>query len=442
MKNFVRRMRKIGNSGSTLISVMVVTTILSLFLITLQPIMLNYAKGSVAERDLKQADFSARSANDAIVKTILDGNATLISGINSISSDGSSLILDDFTFSSSQMGSVEARIERVSATEFTVITRASVNDAQRTIGRVINKEATSEVTDENALKSFYFNSSIDNFTGNRSLTTVGDIPVVVVGTFAANNAIINIAGDLVLYNTNLNNNRIRGNSILYVDGTLFTGSSRFRIQNTAELHYMGNIYERTTSSTNLDLTNSDSIEPVSTTQKNIFDAIPSWVQSTGTNYTTGMTLNGGSYYVIGSNTTITNITSQLSSDVTPSNPVYIIVRNSRDLILTSALDAPVGGVPQDPRVVFILEGSADLLLQQNSSAVVFGTNTSSRLMIRNSVAGTSRFYGQIRVGTLRHIGSNSTGASEINYPLELNYKANSTPGSVTWTVGQYKKATY
>lgn len=440
MKNFVIRMRNIGNGGSTLIAVLVVTTVLSLFLITLQPIMLNYAKGSVGERDLKQAEFSARSANDAIVKAITDGNATLINGINSISSDGSSLVLNDFSFGSAEMGSVAARIERVSSSEFSVITKATVNEAQRTIGRVINKETTSEVTDENALKSFYFNNNINNFTGNRSLTTVGDVPVVVAGTFAVNNAIINIVGDLVLYNTNLNNNRISGSTILYLDGTMYTGSERFRIQNSAELHYMGNIYERTTSSTNLDLTNSDSIESVTTAQKNIFDAIPSWVQSTGTNYTTGMSLNGGTYYVINGNTTISNITSQLSSNVTPSNPVYIIIRSTRDVILTSVLDAPVGGVPKDPRVVFILEGTSDLILQNNSSAVVYGTNTGSRLMIRNS--GSSKFYGQIRVGTLRHIGSNSTSASEINYPLELNYQAPTTPGSVNWTVGQYKKATY
>lgn len=441
MKNFVRRMRKIGDSGSTLIAVMVVTTILSLFLITLQPIMLNYAKGSVEERDLKQAEFSARSANDSIVKAILDGNATLISGINTISSDGSSLILDDFTFSSSQMGSVEARIERVSASEFTVITRATVNEAQRTIGRQINNESTSEVTDENALNTFYFNN-LNNFTGNRSLTTIGDIPVVITGTFTVNNAIINIAGDLAIYDTNLNNNRIRGNSILYVDGTMYTGSERFRIQNTAELHYMGNIYKRTSSSTNLDLDSSDLIESVTTVQKSMYDASPAWVETNGTNYTAGTTLYGGSYYVINGNTTIANITSQLSSDVTPENPVYIIVRSTRDLILTSVLDAPVGGVPKDPRVVFILEGTSDLILQHNSSAIVFGTNTGSRLMIRNSVAGASKFYGQVRVGTLRHIGSNSTGASEINYPLELNYQAPTTPGTVIWTVGQYKKATY
>lgn len=441
MNTFVRRIRNIGNSGSTLIAVMVVTTILSLFLITLQPIMLNYAQRSIDERDLKQAEFSARSANDAIVEAIEIGNATLIAGINGIASNGSSLVLDNFTFSSSQMGNVEARIERISTEEFSVITRATVNGAQRTIGREIIKESTGGGSDPNALPAYYFHNV--TYTTGRGFVTTGDTPVVVANVFNVNGGILNIEGDLVLYNSNLNNTRIRGVSRLYLDGNLYTGSGRFRIQNTAEAYIKGNLYRRTTSSTNLDLRNSDCPDLYDVTQsmRDIYDVVPSWVSSNGTNYTTGMTLDGGSYYVIGSNTTIADINSQLSANVTPENPVYLIVRSGRDLILSNPLDPPVSGVAKAPRVVFILENSADLILQHQSSAVVYGTNSNSRLYVNNPGLAVSTLYGQVRVGTLYHIRNNNMGTL-INYQIILDYQVASTQGTVTWTSGQYKKATY
>ncbi len=442
MGNIVGRMRKLGNTGATLIAVMVVTTILSLFLITLQPIMYNYAQRSVDERDLKQAEFSARSANDAIVEGILSGDATLVSGINSIAGDGSSLVLTDFSFTSSQMGAIEARIQRISSGEFAVITKATVNDAQRTIGREIIKSTTAGTLDPNALNSYYFYNV--TYTTGRGFVTTGDTPVVVATTFNVNSGTLNIAGDLVLYNTNLNNTRIRGASSLYLDGNLYTGSARFRIQNTAEAYIKGELYKRTTSSTNLDLTNSDCPDLYEVTQdmKNIYDAVPSWVRTTGTNYTNGMTLVGGTYYRTNSTTTtIANIASQLDSNVTPDNPVYIIVRNGHDLTLSSALDVPDGGTPRDPRVVFILENSADLILQHQSSAVVYGTTSSSRLYVNYPGYGVSTLYGQVKVGTLNHIRNNNMG-SLINYQIILDYQAASTPGSVTWIAGQYMKATY
>jgi type II secretory pathway pseudopilin PulG len=421
MKNFVGRMSKIGNRGSTLIAVMVVTTILSLFLITLQPIMLNYAKGSVDERDLKQAEFSARSANDAIVKGILDGNATLISGINSISSDGSSLVLDDFTFSSSQMGSVEARIERVSASEFSVITRATVNETQRTIGRVINKVGSTGGSSHTPLPAFYFN----NIDGS-NIQTTGNTPVVVNGSFSgAGGTDIYISGDLyILDNSSIS---FTGSAYMFVGGDFYTQTGTFGLGGNSSVRYKGILYNKRPVPTLRNSTVANTI--------NTFNTDPTWVKNTGTTYTSSLSLNGGSYYVMNGSVTVSNITSQLSSSVTPSNPVYIILRTGSTLNLSNAIDPPVGGVPKDPRIVFILEGTATLNAQHQSSLVVFGRENTS-FNVNNSSGGIPILYGQIRVGSISYSGSYVT----LNYRASTTYNPN--PGTVTWTVGNYKKATY
>lgn len=452
MKNFVRRMRKIGNRGSTLIAVMVVTTILSLFLITLQPIMLNYAKGSIDERDLKQADFSARSANDAIVKGILDGNTTLISGINSISSDGSSLVLDDFTFSSSQMGSVEARIERVSANEFSVITRATVNEAQRTIGREIIKESNDGTSDPNALNSFYFHTI--NYTSLRGLKIVGKIPVVVANSLALNNGILNIEGNLIVY-PNPSNSQFQGSSRLYLEGNLYTGNGYFTIRPGAEALIKEKTYTNTNSQISGNLSPSNKYCPdiysVTTDIRNSYNSVPDWVTNRPINppiYPAGTPYTGGNYYAINSNRTLnaSNIDSMLSSDVTPENPVYIIVRNAVRVTLTNPLDDPtVDGVKKEPRVVFILEGNASLILQDNSTAIVYSVNSStsntSILYINRSSSGQSNFYGQVRVGRMINILNNNTSTNNNNL-ISLEYRSNNIPGTINWVKGNYMKTSY
>lgn len=443
MKIFVRRMRKVKkNSGSTLIAVMVVTTILSLFLITLQPIMFNYAKRSVDERDLKQAEFSARSANDAIVKGIIAGDATLIAGINGIAADGSSLVLDNFTFSSSQMGAIEAKIQRISAGEFSVVTRATVNGTQRTIGREIIKETTAGVPDARALSSYYFHTV--SYTTGRGFTTTGTTPVVITTTMDLNYGNLNIAGDLIVY-PNPTNNQLRSSSRLDLAGNLYTGNGYFTISQSAQAFIKGTGYNNSNSQLSGSLTPAHKYCPdiftVTTAMKNIYNAIPSWVSSTGTTYVDGMALNGGTYYrTNATTTTIANISSQLSASTTPQNPVYIIIKTGQRIVLSNALDAPVGGVPKDPRVFFILEGTGSLILQHQTSAVVYGTS-STNLYVNSPSGGTSTLYGQVRVGRMQHINSNNI-ASLNNNQIILDYQTASTPSTVTWTAGEYKKATY
>ncbi len=443
MKKNVRRMRKLGNSGSTLIAVLVVTTILSIFLITLQPIMFNYAQRSVDERDLKQAEFSARSSNDAIVKEIIAGNATLIAGINGIASDGSSLVLDNFTFTSSEMGSVEAKIQRISAGEYAVITRATVNGAQRTIGREIIKETTAAVPDAKALPTYYFHTV--SYTTGRGFTTTGTTPVIIAATMDLNYGNLNIAGDLIVY-PNPTNSQLRSTSRLDLAGNLYTGNGYFTISQQAQAFIKGTRYINSNSQITRNVATDNikycpDIYTVTTAMKNLYNTIPSWVRSTGTTYVNNMTLNGGTYYrTNATTTTIANIASQLSASTTPENPVYIIIRTGQRIVLSNALDAPVGGVPKDPRVVFILEGTGSLILQHQSSAVVYGT-VSTNLYVNNPSGGTSTLYGQVRVGRMQHINNNNT-SSLNNNPIILDYQTTSTPGSVTWTAGQYKKAAY
>ena len=410
---------RLGRKGSTLLSVMVVTTILSLMLITLQPIMFRYAERSIEERDFKQADFSARSANDAIVSGVLAGDATLITGINSIAGDGSSLVLDDFTFTTPGMGNIEARIERVSAEEFLVITKAAVNDAQRTIGREINKQVTTGGPNNNALPAFYFH----NLNGN-SIYTTGNTPVVVKDSFIGGGGTnITITGDLYLLATNIS---FGGSAHMVIDGNFYTNSGFFTLNSGASrLTYKGTLYRG----------NGTRITTIVPTPADIstFNTIPAWVKSTGTPYTNAMTLIGGDYYVMNGNLSISDITSQLSSTVTPSNPVYIILRTGSTLSLSNAVDPPIGSVTNDPRVVFILEGTATLNVQHQSSLIVYGTQNTN-LNVTNSSGGNPVLYGQVRVGEI----FNNTGSYVI-----LNYRA-ITSASVgeNWTAGHYNKATY
>lgn len=419
MKNFVRRIRNIGNSGSTLIAVMVVTTILSLFLITLQPIMLNYAQRSVDERDLKQAEFSSRSANDAIVKEIVAGNVILIAGINNISSNGSSLVLDNFTFSSSQMGSIEAKIQRISTEEFSVITRATVNGAQRTIGRVINKVGGTGGSTHTPLPAFYFHN-ISN------IYTTGNTPVVVADNFTgAGGTDISISGDLYILDSS--SISFTGRAYMFIGGNFYTRLGSFSLGGNSSIWYNNRLYNKTIVPTLLNSTVANTITS--------FNAEPPWVETTGTSYTSSLTLNGGSYYVMNGSNSLANITNQFSSTVTPSNPVYIILKSGSTLNLSNAIDPPVGGVAKDPRIVFILEGNATLNLQHLSSVVVYGSGSSS-LDVNNSSGGNPTLYGQVRVGNISYSGSYVT----------LNYRAGTTsttnPGTITWTAGDYKKATY
>jgi hypothetical protein len=171
----------------------------------------------------------------------------------------------------------------------------------------------------------------------------------------------------------------------------------------------------------------------SSTIINTYNAVPAWVRSTGTTYNNALTLNGGSYYVMNGSYSIANITNQFSSSVTPSNPVYIILKTGSTLSLSNAINPPIGGVAQDPRIVFILEGTATLNVQHLSSIVVYGT-TSTRLNVTNSSGGNPILYGQVRVGNI----FNNSGSYVI-----LNYKA-STASAVNedWTAGKYNKATY
>ncbi|MDD2371023.1 MAG: hypothetical protein PHQ32_03365 [Firmicutes bacterium] len=432
MKFFEKYLRNNDSNGSTLISVLVVTTILSLFLVTLQPIMFNYAQGSINENNMKQADFSARSANDAIVSKIIAKDGALIAGINSIANDGSSLTLNNFTFTKSGMGNIEAKILRMASDKFSVVTRATVNGEQRTITREITKTTTPGNPVGTPLNSYYFYTI--NFTSGGGFVTTNNIPVVVASSLNLNGGLVDILGDLYIMPSG---DTFRGNSILNVGGNLYIGDGAFDISGSAKLYLKGTEYTKSNSAItrNVSTTNikyCPDIYTTTTALTNTYNATPSWVRSTGEPYVNNMTFQGGTYYTMTGTRTITNIMSQLSSTVTPANPVYIILKSGARLTLTNAIDPPIGGVANDPRIVFILEGTAYVYLENQTSAVVYGT-ISTRLYVNNASNGTSTLYGQVKVGRMYHDTTN---------PIILDYKAATSAGTDSWIVGMYTSSSY
>ncbi|MDD2371024.1 MAG: hypothetical protein PHQ32_03370 [Firmicutes bacterium] len=431
--NFFRKyVSKNCNKGSTLISVLVVTTILSLFLVTLQPIMFKYAARSVQERDMKQADFSARGANRAIVAGIIAENSALIDGINSIPSDGSSLVISDFDFGRTGMGTVEAKILRIEPNKFTVITRATVNSKQRTIARVISKITTEGLPTIEALPAFYFD--IINFKNGGGFSTSSKTPVVVGSTLNLNGGILNIAGDLYIMP---NSNTFKGNSIIYLQGNLYMGDGSFNISGSAKIYIKGTLYNKTNSAITSSVPSSSirycpDIYTGTTVQDNLYSTEPSWVRSSGIDYVDGMTLQGGKYYEMDSNETISNINNQFDSSVTPDNPVFIILKDDSRLNITNAIDPPSGGVAKNPRIVFILEDNSRVYLENKSSAIVYGTEN-TRLYVENNNNESSNLYGQIHVGRMYHSNNNS---------IILNYKALVSAGVDTWKAGLFIRTTY
>lgn len=422
MKNFGRTDKR----GSTLLSVMVVTAILSLFLLTLQPIMFRYAQRSLDERDLKQAELSARSANNTVAKAIMDGNAVLINGIKSIASDGASLPLDNFTFSQSDMGTVEAKIKRISTEKYQIITRASVNASQRTIVRELDRTLSAGGGPSTTPIPVFYLHTIDVSNSSNQITTTGNKPIVVADFFSLRGGNFSFSGDLYLFGAD---NSMGGNARLNISGKLYTNTGSFTLAGSSRITLPSGTYNKSINSSNC-----PDIFTVPAATRNLYNSIPDWVRSTGTTYSSTATLNGGTYHVVSGTSTIANITGQLAADVTPQNPVYIIVRTGTVLTLSNPIDPPVGGVVKNPRIVFLLEGTAQLHLQHTSSAVVYGTSGTS-LVLTNPAGGTSTFHGQVRIGTI----TNFSGGTIL-----LDYRAATGGGQTveTWVPGKYIKGSY
>ncbi len=432
MKLFRNNNRGNGKKGSTLISVLVVTTILSLFLVTLQPIMFNYAARSIDERNMKQADFSARSANRAIVSGIVSENTALINGINSIPTDGSSLMLSDFDFGRTGMGTVEAKILRLDSNKFSVITRATVNNKQRTIAREVSKVTTEGTTGVDALPAFYF--STINYKSGGGFTTSNKIPVVVGKNLTLNGGLLDIAGDLYILP---DSNNFKGNSTIYLKGSLYIGDGSFDISGNAEIYIKGTQYTKNNSAITSSVpTNNDRYCPdiyrVTSEMENSFNSEPNWVRSNGTSYDNGTNLEGGKYYVMTGRNTISNITSQFDSSVTPDNPVFIILKEDSRLTVSNAIDPPSGGIVKNPRIAFILEDNAYIYLENKTSSIIYGTSN-TRLYVENNNNESSNLYGQIHVGRMYHSNNN---------PIILNYKAVVATGLDTWKAGLFTRTTY
>lgn len=440
MKNFVRRIRNIGNSGSTLIAVLVVTAILSLFLFTLQPIMGNYVTNSVKEMDLKQAEFSARSANDAIVEAIVSKNTALVDEMKKLPVN-EILYLKNFKFDpNKEMGSIDAQILRISELEFSVITKATVisqtlvniskrenpdkvyKGGTRTIGRSITTNSVN--TGIEALSSFYFYNA--DFSNGRGFNVSENIPVVVENNFDINGGDIDVAGDLLLLSSNNSTPRVRGSGKINIQGNLYTKSGSFRIQPSGEI----TIKDIKEIAKNSRLIENQYIFETSQDIINQHNQTPSWVSVTGDPYTSG-NLSGGNAYIM-SDTRTLNLANLLNADVTPENPAYIILPNNARLTLSAILP---GDDLRNPKVIFILQGNAQLTLQHQSSAIVHGT-IDTVLNINRSSGGVSDFYGQVKVGKI---------VNNSNNQINLYYRAiisGSGSGTVEWTPGLYTKATY
>lgn len=451
MKNFVRRIRNIGNSGSTLIAVLVVTAILSLFLFTLQPIMGNYVTNSVKEMDLKQAEFSARSANDAIVEAIVSKNTALVDEMKKLPVN-EILYLKNFKFDpNKEMGSIDAQILRISELEFSVITKATVisqalvtisnredpenvyEGGTRTIARSITTNSVN--TGIEALSSFYFYNA--NFSNRRGFNVTGNIPVVVENNFDTNGGDIDVGGNLILLATNTDLTRVRSHiGRVNIQGNLYTGSGNFKIQNKSEIKIKDKTYNKDNSeiTSSVSIGNSRYCEYISQTYPdliNTYNKIPSWVSLPGQTYVGGK-LSAGQVYIMSGDSFINSTTELIDTDVTPENPTYIILPNRARLIMSAILPGDDSG---NPKVIFILQGNAQLTLQHQSSAIVHGT-INTRLTINRPGGGVSNFYGQIRVGRI---------ISNSNNQINLHYRAISSgsgTGTVEWTPGLYTKATY
>lgn len=408
--------------GSVLLAVLAVTTVLSLLLLTLQPIMFRYATRGVEDRDRKQAELTARSGLDAITSAVLAGDAGL-TGEMILLAPGAELPLNNMTLEKSGMGTLEGKIRKLPSGDYLAVVRATSGSASRTMSReLLYNSGGGSMEDLPAfhLSSFAYNGSRGLIVGNSA------IPLVVSGTsFELPGGFLQLAGDLLIYE---NTPTVRNKASFTMGGDLYTGRGTLTIQNNAVVTIQGNTYRRQQSPI------SGTVSPASPSycpnlfiitqaQKDLYDAIPSWVRSNGMPYATGMNLSGSSYYVVSASTTIDDLEGDLSASVTPGNPAYIIVRNGVTLTLNASLDSG-GGTP--PRVVFLLEGNAQLYLESGSTAIVYGT-ANTILHMRNSVAADSLFYGQLRVGTLTDVNGRR---------ILLEYRGRQG-GDASWQAGRY-----
>lgn len=231
MKKLLVGIEKLGNRGSTLIAVLVVTTILSLFIVTMQPMMLSYASRSIDERDVKQAELSAKSANDAVVQAVLDGNTTLLGVINGMTNDLDIRFLSNFRFGLDEtgkdrhktMGTIEAKILRVEANRFSVITMATVGLKTWTIARELSKTTTGGEALSGALPAYYFFTV--SYTNGGGFQVSGTTPVMVNSNFSlTNKGEISVGGDLIIQDSSITFN---GNPTkMQIDGNLYTTRDR------------------------------------------------------------------------------------------------------------------------------------------------------------------------------------------------------------------------
>jgi len=434
MKFFKKFNRKNGNKGSTLIAVLVVTTILSLFMMTIIPIMGNYAQGSVYERYIKQADFSARSANDAIVAGILvNKDENLIDGINNIAKGGS-LSLKNFVFSKTEMGNkdtIEAVISRLGEKEdnrFKVTTMSTFvyginkeTGETRTISRKISREIskTTVVSGSTiqALPGFY----VDSIIAKRSyVSTTGTSLSIDKLTMGASDT-LSIGKDLIIYNTiSINNkSKITMSGGINNNNDIYTNNGKIEMKKGQLINYKG-VVNRTS---NVKVSNVVNLAP---DQK--FNQPTTWNPTNTTDivYTGApktMTVSGGKRYRVSSTFTCNSID---LADTTTSSPAYIVVETGK----TFTISNKIGTGTEAPKVFFTLEGNAKLIVATGSSIAVYGGDKGTNI----NITGTNpTLNGHVRVGSI----------TSSTYPITMNYIIDPTSGGSTtkdtWSAGAYSK---
>lgn len=414
--------RILKERGSVLLAVLAVTTVLSLLLLTLQPIMFRYAARGVEDRDRKQAELSARSGLDAITAAVLAEDPGL-TGEMALLAPGAELPLDNMMLEAGGMGSLEGKVRKLPSGDYLAVVRATVGSASRTMSRELLYAPGGGTVED--LPSFYLTEFSYN-AGRGLILSNNAIPLVVAGNdFTLAGGFLELAGDLLIYE---DTPTVRNNASFTMGGSLYTGRGTLTIQNNAVVTIQGNTYRRQQSPISGLISPSSSrycpnLFRITQAQKDLYDAAPSWVRSAGTPYSLGMTLSGGSYYAVSSSATVNDLGGDLAASVSPGNPAYLIVRDGVTLTLNGPLDP--GGATA-PQVIFLLEGSAQLYLDSGSTAIVYG-GPASTLHTRNGTGTDSLFYGQLRVGALTDVNG---------LRILLEYRGRQG-GDASWQAGRY-----
>lgn len=436
MKTEPMNMRMKGNRGSVLLSVLLLSVIFSLILLTMLPMMFGYLEKAVAEKNMRQAEFSARSVVVAVIGGLEQGNLELTAAVQGLTSVGSFVELNSIAFpGQTGMGTVAARITKSTGSFYLVVARAQVGDQSRDVAARISKMDIPKVFPQ-PMTSLVV-GTMTTGSGGFIIDPAHDVAITQSLTITGNSS-NSLGKSLILMDGATS--KFVGSSNAIIADYIYTPTGYYSISGSSTLSLHGLSYTKNNSPLSSlnpvgSLTYSPYVLPLDNATRTSINTIPSWTTTrTGTVLTSPWTgpLNGGQYYQFTGTVTVPNLTSLYAPTVSSETPVYIILKTGSNVTITNAIDPSSSTSILEPRTYFILEGSASLTIARQSTVVVYsGTGPTDTATLNVSGTGTT-LYGQFRVANLVNLGGT---------PITLDFVV-PTGFTSSWMVDEYTNDQY